>query len=201
MAKVCSIDDCIRVVHAKGYCQMHHKRWWSHGDPLSTINAPRDMGMRERFERIGWDVTETDCWEWRGGRDDRGYGQFRAPGKSWIASRAAHHIYNASIPDGMLVRHKCDNPPCVNPSHLEAGTTADNIEDKVSKGRQSKGVDIYTNKLSVEQVLSIKRQLAAGGKTGRIAVAHGVSPATISDIKVGRTWAWLNQSHQESVAA
>ncbi|MBT2587989.1 HNH endonuclease [Arthrobacter sp. ISL-95] len=157
--------------------------------------------MQERFERVGWDVTESDCWEWRGGRSERGYGQFRAPGRSWVAPRASHYIYIGPIPEGLVVLHECDNPPCVNPAHLRAGTTADNSDDKVSKGRQAKGEDVNTNKLAAEHVFEIRRQIAEGRRTSTLAKSFGVSPSAISDIKAGRTWAWLHQNHQDSVAA
>jgi hypothetical protein len=196
----CSIEDCDREHHAQGYCQLHHKRWWSHGDPLSTINASPLMGMRERFERIGWDVMKSGCWEWRGGKGEKGYGQFRAPGRSWIAPRAAHELYIGPIPEGMLVRHTCDNPPCVNPDHLVVGTHIDNNNDKVERGRQTKGAAVNTNKLTESQVLEMRRLRLGGAKSKDLAIKFGVSTATASAICTGRTWKWL-LPNQEPAAA
>jgi hypothetical protein len=78
------------------------------------------------------------CWLWNGNKDRHGYGlivisghhgrQVRAHRASWVFS-------NGSIPEGLFILHRCDNPPCVNPDHLFLGTQADNVKDMCSKGR------------------------------------------------------------------
>lgn len=77
------------------------------------------------------------CWEWTGYRA-RGYGVMRRA--SLYRFQIATHRYswmlaNGPIPDGLLVCHRCDNPPCVRPDHLFLGTTADNTRDRDAKGR------------------------------------------------------------------
>lgn len=77
-----------------------------------------------------------ECWVWRGGRYSRGYGRFFLAGKSARAHRIAWQLANGeAVPAGMIVCHSCDNPPCVNPSHLWLGTGTDNYADMVQKGR------------------------------------------------------------------
>lgn len=71
------------------------------------------------------------CWEWAGAKTDNGYGAYMR----YRAHRYSFILFNGDITDGLLVLHKCDNPPCVNPSHLFLGTQSDNIKDCVSKGR------------------------------------------------------------------
>jgi hypothetical protein len=69
------------------------------------------------------------CWEWQGWRDQDGYGQFdkmRTHRVAWLA------VHQDAPP---VVRHTCDNPPCVRPSHLLGGTTQDNVDDKMQRGR------------------------------------------------------------------
>src|SRR3990167_2058280 len=84
-----------------------------------------------------WDkVDKTDsCWLWKVGKNKDGYGRFRFEMKIKVSHRFAWEITFGKIPSGMLVCHKCDNPPCVNPSHLFLGTHKDNAIDKSQKGR------------------------------------------------------------------
>ena len=76
-----------------------------------------------------------DCWIWIGNKPDGRYGHFSVNGQIVKAHRWIYeHLYTVP-PDGMVVRHKCDNPQCVNPIHLTVGTPADNTRDKFERGR------------------------------------------------------------------
>ena len=92
----------------------------------------------EMLDYIGWDVTSDGCWEWRGDRNELGYGRLTLVRKGLDKARV-HRImferYFGPIPDGSVVRHKCDNPPCCNPDHLELGTMAENMADMIERGR------------------------------------------------------------------
>ncbi len=70
-----------------------------------------------------------DCWVWQGHCLSFGYGQARFDGKRQVAHRIAWQITYGPIPQGLFVLHKCDNPPCVNPTHLYVGTHTDNMRD------------------------------------------------------------------------
>lgn len=77
-----------------------------------------------------------DCWEFQGCRGAKGYGRIHTPGGIKLAHRVSWEIHNGEIaPRGLVVRHKCDNPPCCNPNHLEIGTYAQNTEDAIVRGR------------------------------------------------------------------
>lgn len=76
-----------------------------------------------------------DCWEWLGTRNIKGYGSFYSDLPESVASRVAWLLTNGPISPGMLVCHRCDNPPCVSPYHLFLGTASDNQRDSVEKGR------------------------------------------------------------------
>ena len=74
------------------------------------------------------------CIEWTGARDPN-YGNRKVDGVMWKAHRYAWAEANGPIPDGMMVLHSCDNPPCVNVDHLFLGTNMDNLRDASRKGR------------------------------------------------------------------
>lgn len=80
----------------------------------------------------------TKCIEWTGAHTKAGYGQVGHQGKTVYAHRLAYcarHGLDLNSIDGMLVRHACDNPPCVNPDHLSLGDHADNARDALERGR------------------------------------------------------------------
>jgi hypothetical protein len=81
--------------------------------------------------------TEPDgCWLWTGRPNGRfGYGRFWIKQSRYLTHRVSWTINNGPIPDGMLVLHSCDNPPCVNPAHLFLGTHLTNRRDCIEKGR------------------------------------------------------------------
>lgn len=94
------------------------------------------------------------------------------------------------VPTGMIVRHKCDNPACINPEHLEVGTHQDNLRDKMERERQAKGSKIGISKLKENQVREIKA-LFDTQLVSEIAKTYHVNWTTIKSIKEGRTWAWI----------
>ena len=77
---------------------------------------------------------DTECWEWTGG-SYRGYGRLQVNNKRWGAHRFAYTLAFGQIDDALLVCHRCDNPGCVRPDHLFAGTHSDNTRDMMEKGR------------------------------------------------------------------
>lgn len=91
------------------------------------------------------------------------------------------------IPKGLLIRHKCDNPRCINPEHLETGTVVDNSRDMIERNRSLKGSKNPKSKLNEREVRQIKAQLGKK-KNVQIAKEFNVSPDTISNIKAGRIW-------------
>jgi len=76
-----------------------------------------------------------ECWEWSGSKNPDGYGLFSLRGRGYRSHRVSWSIAHGGVPCGMHVCHHCDNPACVNTSHLFIGTNYDNMRDKVLKGR------------------------------------------------------------------
>jgi hypothetical protein len=94
--------------------------------------------MEKRFWSKVNVLSEDECWEWTAGRFDAGYGAFYINGQNRGAHRISFEIANGPIEDDIFICHICDNPPCVNPNHLFAGTPTDNVLDMIGKGRQVK---------------------------------------------------------------
>jgi hypothetical protein len=109
-------------------------------DPSWQPELPRDEEIFKSVEPRFWSYVKrlnpTECWEWIGKRDKYGYGFLRI-GKirSFQAHRISYLMFYKIQPGNLFVCHSCDNPPCVNPSHLWLGTAKDNSRDMVSKGR------------------------------------------------------------------
>lgn len=144
-----------------------------------------------------------ECWVWTGAVGGWGYGKFWSgggKGRCMCASRMAWELTHGPIPTGMQVLHHCDNPPCVRPEHLFLGTNADNVRDKVSKGRQPRGAAVKVRpprhtgekhpqaKLTESGVRLIREKLAQGMTNASIAREMGVSYSTVSLIRRGRIW-------------
>ena len=95
------------------------------------------------MERFLTYVEKTDgCWNWTGWKDEEGYGRFTAQRNGKYVSWRSHRwMYSQTyeLDALMVVRHSCDNPSCVNPEHLSVGTHADNMRDKMERGRWSGG--------------------------------------------------------------
>lgn len=132
------------------------------------------------------------CWMWRGGLVHGGYGSFTCRPYGYFtarAHRASYEIFNGPIPEGHVVRHKCDNTGCVNPEHLITGTQADNIQDAISRGRLAIGARHGCSKLTEHAVVAIR---ADTRKQRTIAKEYQVSEQTICDIKKRRSWAHVS---------
>lgn len=118
----------------------------------------------------------------------RGYGVVQVGGKPVYAHRLAFFEAHGYYPP--VVRHRCDNPPCVEPTHLEAGTQADNLQDMFDRGRarRAQGEAVSTAKLTWESVRAIRAALATGSTPAEQARIHGVTHKTIRKIRDRKTW-------------
>lgn len=142
---------------------------------------------KERFESK-FRVTP-GCWIWEAGKGATGYGRFRKEnyGKTVMAHRFSYELYVGPIPEGFVILHACDNPACVNPSHLSVGTHYDNVVDRMNKDRsfKPKGELHPHATLTEAQVIAIRSDRR---KQCLIAADYGIRPNHVSQIKTGKLW-------------
>ncbi|MDB5584345.1 MAG: hypothetical protein JWR80_9521 [Bradyrhizobium sp.] len=127
------------------------------------------------------------CWEWTGPRTDKNYGIFFMRGKRFLAHRYSYELANGPISDGLHVLHECDNPPCVNSSHLHLGTHHDNMMEAKERGRfnNATGEMHGMAKLTAEQVMEIR---SSTEPRRDLALRYGVRVGTIYKILSGASW-------------
>lgn len=135
------------------------------------------------------------CWEWIGGKNDEGYGKFTLDqnGGTIPAHRYSYKLNVGSLPNDMLVCHHCDNPSCVNPTHLFLGTAEDNAIDKETKNRGNHpvGSECHLSKLTEKDVITIRGTIPMEEiiiKAKDLAKTYNVAVSTIYDILFRKTW-------------
>jgi hypothetical protein len=137
-------------------------------------------------------IVPSGCWEWAGAKNKEGYGHFRMSGKVMLAHRCSYLLLTGDIPEGMIVMHSCDNPSCVNPEHLRAGTHADNMADRNFKGRASggslKGGRHPGAKLTASDIKSIRSLCGRGIPQSKIAARFNISQPTVCNINRRKSW-------------
>ena len=137
---------------------------------------------------MGLPVTklETACILWNRPLRPDGRGEIRVNNKLWLAHRWVYHTEVGPLTDGMVVMHRCDNPACVNPLHLVLGTHADNVADKVRKGRQPAAGDAGMAKLTTREMVEVRDLANCGLFTlQKIGDVYGVNRSCICRIRNG----------------
>lgn len=189
----CKTEGCLNVPKTKNMCMSCYGWVRVHGtDPtnrpklLLKRRGPSGLFLRKA------NVQEVGCWEWTGYRvkGNHPYGVYRFNNRTQAAHRVSYQLHKGPIPGGSVVRHKCDNPPCVNPDHLELGTQKDNVQDMLFRGRDrvvgSRNPMAKLNRETVDTIRSEYTPGVVGYK--KLAKKYGVSKETIAGIVTKRTW-------------
>lgn len=165
-----------------------------------TRSRKQDQIPYKFWNRVAITADDTRCWNWKGMIAHTGYGYFSISGKTILAHRQSYLLNNGEIPDGLIVRHTCDNRRCVNPSHIILGTHADNSADMVARNRQAKGLrsgrytkpertakgeGCHLSVLKNEDVIEIRKRKMSSRK---LAKAYNVHRGTIVNIWTRKTW-------------
>lgn len=152
--------------------------------------------LRTRFDASYTPEPMSGCWLWTSSYTSNGYGEISIGGRSNREVLRAHRlswaIFRGPIPEGMLVCHKCDNPPCCNPDHLFLGTQSDNMRDMVRKGRNSgvraKGENNGASKLTEAQISEMRSLYNTCWTQAEIARRFGVGTGTVSNVVNRKVW-------------
>jgi hypothetical protein len=198
---ICSINECAKKVRARGLCATHWSQWHRRGDieaaPLRR--PPSNLAPPEAFRFYMPEEPPTNgCWLWRGSilSKDEPYGIITCCGTRYLAHRLSYEIFVGPIPDGLIVRHNCDTPSCVQPLDFLLGTQPDNVQDKVNRNRQSRGASHTSTRgsrhpgalLSESDVLKIRAMSTRGWTNRALADKFRISTTNISLIINRKTW-------------
>lgn len=145
---------------------------------------------REPIERFNekYIVDEnTGCWNWKGSLNNKDYGNFRLGNKVIKAHRFSYEYYVGPLDNSLQICHQCNNSKCVNYNHLRQDTRSSNALD------MTKIKTLNTQKLTVEQVIEIKKELLNSyrGQVSFLAKKYNVQQSNISHIKKGRSWSHI----------
>lgn len=137
-----------------------------------------------------------ECWEWTGATTSWGYGALRIGAKQEGAHRVSFMLAHGRWATPCTLHH-CDNPKCVNPSHLYEGTQSQNMRDRDSRGRHYSrtspwrvphGIRHWNAKLCDATVAMIRMLDAMGSRQCDLAEWFGVCDGTISSVRKGKAW-------------
>jgi hypothetical protein len=156
-----------------------------HIDDKKNQDAKMRLTSRVKIDQ------ETGCWNWTGALVGNGYGYMSFKGEPKYTHRISAMLFlDFDLACPLWVLHDCDNPRCLNPSHLRIGTARENTQDALAKGRFGRG------KLTPEKVLAIKELLADGHTHAAIGVEYGVTSSMIGQIARGESWGSIESARE-----
>ena len=126
----------------------------------------------------------TGCWQWTGATNGKGYGRLKSAGNEVLAHRYSAKLHGQDV-EGWVVRHECDNSMCVNPEHFDTGTHLYHVDDKIIRGRMTRGEDCYNATLTEADVIYIRKSNLTGTE---LAAKLNKAVGTIRDARARRSW-------------
>lgn len=195
----CAGPQCDRIGHmgSRGthWCNVHYAQILRGETPTPIVARTTSERFWAKVNKDGPTQAhmDTPCWVWTASRIGKGYGQFRAAIGGGFAHRYSWECANGPLPEGMIVLHRCDNPLCIRPDHLLAGSYQDNYDDMVNKGRrrQCHGERHQSAKLTEDMVQAIRAARRQGASVTTLAATYGVGETTIRNAAAGITWSHM----------
>jgi hypothetical protein len=190
----CLIYGCDRTAKCRGWCKRHYEIWRRHGDAHHQTRA--FLGRGANGEKIAHRLlrksvsVESGCREWTGWCDGGGYGRVAVDRGMRPAHVVSWEIANGRpVPEGKVIRHSCDNPPCIEPDHLLVGSQAQNVADMFERGRCDRsGERNNSAKLTSQAVQAIRAKHAAGQSITSLRREYGVSASQVKNIITRKQW-------------
>jgi hypothetical protein len=182
--------------HHTGICQSLIKHYPNYRKKKCLIN-PSVIDLKIKIDSLCTPEPNTGCWLWIGSINKFGYGMVGYNRIQNYAHRLSYEVYKGSIPEGLLIRHSCDQPSCVNPDHLELGTDMDNNKDMVNRGREwyqktvsnfRVGESVSNSKYTESQIVNVYKLLKQGVPVCEISKTLNIPRNHISNIKSGKCW-------------
>lgn len=191
--RTCAYEPCGKIFYARKQSLEEGKGNHCCGTCRNLARPKEDV--RERFWRQVQIGAVNECWPWQGAIVDERYGHFSlSPYKAVKAHRyALEEKLGRPLGECMMSLHTCDRPACCNPEHLFEGTSQDNVDDMIKKGRKvaARGEGHGMAKLKESQVLEIRKLLEEGLTQSAIASKYEISQIMVSQIKRRVSWAYL----------
>lgn len=169
MIRQCDVEDCVNADH---HCNQYDE------DSIFIINAQK---LKKHTIRQG------DCLNWTGGYHGL-YGQTNFNGKCTTAHKMSYLIHNRiyEVDEGIQIAHSCNNPKCVEITHLREATPKENNADKKLHGTDPSGERNPMAVLTAVQAIEIYQNRTTG--TRFLSQKYEVGQQTIRDIRSGRAW-------------
>ncbi|TVL89819.1 HNH endonuclease signature motif containing protein [Streptomyces sp. SAJ15] len=168
----------------------------SSGTDAALLHGIEDPGTVTRF----WARVQRGpgCWIWTGGKSGE-YGQFMHQRRRLLAHRFSWHLANEEpCPKGMVIRHRCDTPPCVRPDHLELGSVSQNVRDTYERNRRGSktwptGTERPNAVLDDETVAEMRRAARGGRSIRSLAAELGIARSTAHRAIRGAGWPHVSE--------